>query len=111
MPCLSTAMEDYKPFKIVSVLEGAKSIGITSAYDAAKYILENWPDEATGPKLETCKAILLQCLAGECSAAIARVAFVEAAREADIYIETTPRPPSTGKLGPKWGKRKPARRA
>ncbi|PSH61947.1 hypothetical protein CU103_21790 [Phyllobacterium sophorae] len=72
------------------------------------YILENWP-EGTGPKTTTAKAILLKCLAGECSAAVARVAFVEAAREAGIYIETTPRPPPTGKLGPSWGKRKPAR--
>jgi hypothetical protein len=102
--------ENYKPFKIVSVLQGGKAIGITSAYDAAKYILENWPKDQAGPKLETAKTILLKCLAGECSAAIARVAFVEAAREADIYIETKPQPPSTGKLE-RWGKRKPARRA
>ncbi len=102
--------EDYKTFKIVSVLQGARSTGITSAYDAAVYILEKWPDDAAGPKLENCKAILLKCLAGECSAAIARVAFVEAAREADIYIDTTPRPPPTGKLE-RWGRRKPVRRS
>jgi Protein of unknown function (DUF982) len=66
-------VEDYRPFEIVSVLQNGRSVGITSAYDAAKYILENWPDEAAGPKLENCKEILLTCLAGECSAALARV--------------------------------------
>jgi hypothetical protein len=71
-------MEDYKPFKIVSVLQGGKSIGITSAYDAAKYILEHWPDDTTGPKLENCKEILLTCLGGGCCAAVARVAFEDA---------------------------------
>jgi hypothetical protein len=103
-------MEDYKPFKIVSILQDGRSTGITSAYDAAKYILEKWPDDAAGPKLENCKEILLTCLAGECSPAIARVAFVEAAREANIFIETTQRPPATGRLE-RWGKRKPKRRA
>ena len=33
------------------------------------------------------------CLAGECPAGVARVAFVEAAREAGIHVDTTPRPP------------------
>jgi len=96
--------EDHKPFKMVSVLQSGRSIGVTSAYDAAKYILEKWPDDAGGPKLETCKVVLLECLAGDCSAALARVAFIEAAREANIYIETTPRPPPTGKIE-RWGKR------
>lgn len=104
-------MEDYRPFKIVSVLQNGKAIGITSAYDAAKYILEKWPEDEAGPKLATAKAILLKCLAGDCSAAVARVAFVEAAREASIYIDTTPRPPPTGKLGSRWGKRKPVQRS
>jgi Protein of unknown function (DUF982) len=102
-------MEDYKPFKIVSILQDGRSTGITSAYDAAKYILEKWPGDAAGPKLENCKEILLKCLAGDCSAAIARVAFVEAAREAGIYIDTVPQPASTGKLE-RWGKRKPLAR-
>jgi hypothetical protein len=102
--------EDYKPFKMVSVLQDGRSTGITSAYDAAKYILEKWPEDAGGPKLENCKEILLTCLSGDCSAAIARVAFVEAAREAGIFIETTPQPPPTGKLE-RWHKSKARRRS
>ncbi|PSH66698.1 hypothetical protein CU102_17980 [Phyllobacterium brassicacearum] len=101
-------MENYKPFKIVSVLRNGKAIGITSAYDAARFILEQWPDDAAGPKLYICKAILFKCLAGECSAAVARVAFVEAAREAGIFIETTPRPVPTGQLE-RWHKTKQRR--
>ena len=104
-------MEDYKPFKIVSVLQGATTFNIDSVYDAAKYLLEKWPDDQNGPKYQMCKAILLKCLEGGCSAAVARVAFVEAAREAGIYADTTPRPPPTGKLGPRWGKRKPVRKS
>ncbi|ATU91752.1 DUF982 domain-containing protein [Phyllobacterium zundukense] len=104
-------MDDYRPFKIISVLRDGKSIGITSAYDAARYILEQWPEDAVGPKLETAKIILLKSLAHECSAAVARVAFVEGAKEAGIYIETSLRPPPTAKHGQRLGKRKPARRA
>jgi hypothetical protein len=102
-------MEDYKPFKIVSVLRGGTTFNIDSVYDAAKYLLEKWPDDEHGPKYQNCKAILLKCLEGECSAAVARVAFIEAAREAGIYIDTTPRPPPTGKLE-RFRKSKPRRR-
>ena len=93
----SGTMEDYKPFKIVSVLRNGSSVGITSAYDAAVFMLEKWPEE-DGPKARLARQILLNCLAGECSDAVARVAFVEAAREAGIFVETVPRPPPTGKL-------------
>ena len=102
--------EDYKHFKIVSVLQGGKSTALDSVYDAAVYLLQKWPEDEHGPKYQNCKAILLKCLEGGCSTAIARVAFVEAAREAGIYIDTTPRPPPTGKLE-RWGRRKPRRHA
>lgn len=101
-------MEDYRPFKIVSVLRNGSSVGITSAYDAAVYMLEKWPDE-DGPKAKLARQILLNCLAGDCSAAVARVAFVEAAKEAGIFVETTPRPPPTGKME-RWHKSNSRRR-
>lgn len=97
--------EDYKPFKMASVLVGATSLGITSTYDAARFLLEQWPQEY-GPKARIAREILLKCLEGNCSAAVARVAFVEAAREASIYIETAPRPESTGGLGHKWNRKR-----
>ena len=109
--CCNEGMEDYKPFKIVSVLQGGTTFNIDSVYDASKYITEQWPEEEHGPKYQNCLEILLKCLEGGCTAAVARVAFVEAAREAGIYVNTTPRPPPTGKLGPRWGKRKSVRRS
>lgn len=102
--------EDYKPFKIVSILQVGKSIGITSAYDAAVFMLERWPNE-DGHKAWLAKGILYECLAGRCSAAVARVAFIEAAKEAGIYIETLQRPMVANGKAFKWGKRKPRRRA
>ena len=104
-------MEDYKKFQIVSVFgrKPGQVVGITSAYDAAKFMLEEWPFEQ-GAKMSTARALLLKCLGGGCSAAVARVAFVEAAREANIFVETRPRPRLTGALAPRWGKRKPVRK-
>ncbi len=112
MLCCYRRMEDHKPFEIVSVMsrQPGKMIGIGSAYDAAKFILEEWPDDGNSEKLAAAKLILLKCLAGDCSTRTARVAFIEAARDADILVETPRRPPPTGKLE-RWGKRKPTGRA
>ena len=97
--CCNDHMEDYRAFAPVMVLSSqpGKMIGVNSAYDAATFILEQWPSERGGPKLETCKAILLKCLAQACSAAVARVAFIEAAREANIYIAPPENEPVRGK--------------
>lgn len=100
--------EDYRTFKMVQVFgrKPGQLVAITSAYDAAVFLLQEWPDE-TGPKHLMARAIMLKCLEGGCSAAVARVAFVEAAREANIYMEAEPlRTANTGKPDPKWGKRK-----
>jgi len=43
-------------------------------------------------------------------AAVARVAFVEAAKEADIFVEVQKRPAPTGKVQ-RWHKVKPKRRS
>jgi hypothetical protein len=75
-----------------------------TAYDAAKFIVEGWPPERGGPKLSNAKVILLKCLAGECSAAVARVAFIEAARESYTYIAPPEIEPLRGK--PRWRKAK-----
>ena len=103
--CCNEGMENYKPFKIVSVLQGGTTFNIDSVYDASKYITEQWPEEEHGPKYQNCLEILLKCQEGGCTAAVARVAFVEAAREAGIYVEPMQRPPSTGKLQ-RWGKKR-----
>lgn len=100
-------MEDHKPFKPVTVMTSkpGQSRGIGTAYDAAVFILDQWPERG-GPKLTTAKQILLKCLAGECSAAVARVAFIEAARESGLYV-TPPEidPLTAGRASKRWGKR------
>ena len=99
-------MEDYRVFKPVTVLtsQPGQMRGIGTAYDAAKFIVEGWPPERGGPKLSNAKVILLKCLAGECSAAVARVAFIEAARESYTYIAPPEIEPLRGK--PRWRKAK-----
>ena len=105
-------MEDYRAFAPVTVLTSMPGmmVGIGTAYDAARFILEEWPIDEDGPKLSTCKEILLKCLAGECSPAVARVAFIEAAREANIYIPPPENDPVRGKPT-RWHKAKARRRA
>ncbi|WP_197030320.1 DUF982 domain-containing protein [Phyllobacterium sp. UNC302MFCol5.2] len=62
-------------------------VSVTSAYDAAVFLLQEWPNE-TGHKHRLAREIMLKCLEGGCSAAVARVAFVEAAKEAGIFMES-----------------------
>jgi len=95
------AMEDDKAFEPVTVLtkRPGQMINVGTTYDAAMFILDEWPPERGGPKLAACKEILLKCLEGECSPAVARVAFIEAAREADIYIPPPENEPVRGKPG------------
>ncbi len=101
--------EDYRTFKVVRVFgrQPGQLVAITSAYDAAKFVLEEWPSEEAGNKHVMARQILLKCLEGNCSPAVARVAFIEAAKEAGIFMETEPlRPAYTGKPDPKFGRRK-----
>jgi hypothetical protein len=46
----------------------------------------------------------------KCHPGVARMAFIEAAKQADIYVEAVGRPASTGKLE-KWRKDKMRRSA
>lgn len=102
-------MED-KPFKEVTVMtrQLGKMKVITSIMQAAEFIVNEWPGEET-ERLDIAKHALLECYDGKLSPGVARMAFIEAAKEADIYVEAVGRPVSTGKLE-RWGKRKPARR-
>lgn len=104
-------MED-KPFKAVTIMTSqvGRMLVINSTLRAAEYLLTEWP-VFSGEKLSIAKHALLKCIEGEMSPGVARMAFIEAAKEADIYIEAQPRPQSTGKLQ-RWGKRRyPQRRA
>ncbi|WP_157179344.1 DUF982 domain-containing protein [Phyllobacterium sp. YR531] len=81
---------------------------ITSVMQAAEFIVNEWPG-TDSEKLDVAKHALVKCYDGEMSPGVARMAFVEAAREADIYVEAAGRPVTTGKLE-KWRKEKVSRR-
>jgi len=96
--CCNAAM-DARPFKDVTIMTnhpGHMRV-ISSALSAAEYILNDWPTDE-GPRLSTAKHALLSCLEGKLSPGAARFAFIEAAKEADIYVDLPGRPPPTGKL-------------
>lgn len=71
--------------------------------------MNEWPGEQS-KKLEIASHALIECFDGKMSPGVARMAFIEAAKEADIYIEAAGRPVSAGKLE-KWRKGKMRRRA
>ncbi|WP_457302823.1 DUF982 domain-containing protein [Phyllobacterium sp. P5_D12] len=104
--------EIYRAFSPVTVMTSkpGQMRGIGTVYDAARFMLEEWPTERSGPKQSNAKVILLSCLEGKCSPAVARVAFVEAAREADIYVPPAEIDPATaGRPSPRWRKSKQLR--
>lgn len=91
-------MQDYRAFRPVTVLSRqlGVALNIGTAYDAAHFLLYEWPAGETGAKHLNAKVILRSCLAGECSAAVARVAFIEAAREANLYVQPPENEPVKG---------------
>lgn len=58
---------------------------ITSVISAAEFIMNEWPGNDT-EKLSTAKHALVKCYNGKMLPGIARMAFIEAAKEADIYV-------------------------
>lgn len=63
-----------------------KSRNICSVSEAAEYLLMKWPVHE-GQKLKAARQRCFDALEGKASAADARSAFIEAAREADIFID------------------------
>ncbi|MEP7453341.1 DUF982 domain-containing protein [Phyllobacterium sp. SB3] len=82
---------------------------ITSIMQAAEFIVNEWPG-TDSEKLDIAKHALIKCYDGEMSPGVVRMAFIEAAKEADIYVEAPGRPVSTGKAE-KWRKGNMRRRA
>ncbi|CAN7303042.1 DUF982 domain-containing protein [Phyllobacterium sp. LjRoot231] len=104
-------MEDEKWFKEVTVM--TSTLGrmrvVTSALQAAEFLLTDWPIEE-GEALSAAKYALLSCLEGKLSPGSARFAFIQAAKEANIYVDAPERGPPTGKPT-RWHRSKPRRRA
>jgi hypothetical protein len=103
-------MED-RAFKEVQIMtrQVVKIRVITSVAQAAEFIVNEWPGVDT-EKLEIAKHALVQSFDGKMSPGVARMAFIEAAKEAEIFIEAAGRPQPTGKPE-KWRKGKMRRRA
>lgn len=62
-------------------------VSVSSAYDVAVFLLQEWPNE-TGPK--HLRQILLKCLEGGCAPAVALVAFVEGSQRSRHFMESEP---------------------
>ncbi|RCW86475.1 uncharacterized protein DUF982 [Phyllobacterium bourgognense] len=69
---------------------------VTSALRAAECLLNDWPIEQ-GKKLSVAREALLSCLERKLSPGAARVAFIEAAKEAGNYVDEPQRLPPAGK--------------
>lgn len=82
---------------------------ITSIMQAAEFIVNEWPG-VDSEKLEIAKHALVKSYDGEMSPGVARMAFIEAAKEAEIYVEAAGRPPLAGKIE-SWRRGKMRRRA
>ena len=70
---------------------------ITSALRAAECILNDWPIEE-GAKLSVAREALLACLERKLSPGAARIAFIEAAKEAGNYVDEPTRLPPAGRV-------------
>lgn len=70
---------------------------INSTIQAAEFIVNERPGVET-EKLETAKHALIKCYDGHMSPGVARMAFIEAAKEAEIYVDAPGRPKQPASL-------------
>jgi len=63
--------------------------GINSVSEAVEFLLNKWP-VYEGLKLKAARQCCLDALEGKASAAAARSALIEAAKEADIFVDYIP---------------------
>jgi len=75
------------PFPYVTVMtyQVGKTCNISSAEEAAENLMMNWPIK-TGAQLLAARLACLDALEGKILCSAAREAFIEAAREAGIYM-------------------------
>jgi hypothetical protein len=75
------------PFPYVTVMteHTGKTRNISSVNEAAEFLLHDWPIKSS-KKLTAARQACLDALHGKITCTKARDAFIEAAREADIYI-------------------------
>jgi len=75
------------PFPYVTVMtyQVGKTCNISSVEEAAENLMMNWPIK-TGAQLLAARLACLDALEGKILCSAAREAFIEAAREAGIYV-------------------------
>ncbi|CAN7410414.1 DUF982 domain-containing protein [Phyllobacterium sp. LjRoot231] len=75
------------PFPYVTVLTGDadKTRNISSIDEAAEFLLYHWP-LPIGEKLSAARQACIEALHGKITCTRARDTFIEAAKEADIYV-------------------------
>lgn len=59
---------------------------VTNVRDAAQVLLREWPDDQTSEKRQAAMEACLRVFRGEGSARNARQAFIEAAKDARIFL-------------------------
>lgn len=62
-----------------------KTRNISSVDEAAEFLLEDWPVKRSR-KLTAARQACLDAIRGKITCTVARNVFIEAAKEADIYI-------------------------
>jgi Protein of unknown function (DUF982) len=73
------------PYVTVMTVHVGKMRNISSVEDAADFLLEDWPVKSSR-KLTAARQACLGALQGKITCTAARDAFIEATKEADIYI-------------------------
>jgi hypothetical protein len=73
------------PYVTVKAGSFSQTINIESVGEAAVWLVAHWPLR-NGDKLQAAKQACLDALAGRVTCTVCRDAFIEAAREAGIYI-------------------------
>jgi hypothetical protein len=73
------------PYVTIETDHLGRVCNVSSVEEAAEYLMMYWPIK-TGPKLAAARQACLDALAGTIMCTAAREAFIEAAKEAGIYV-------------------------
>lgn len=63
-----------------------RHLTVTRTVQAASLLLDKWPDEKRGPKYRSALKAMMDVMEQRKSVAVARKAFVAAAKEADVFV-------------------------
>ena len=76
------------PFKqvVVQTDEIGPLRAVTSVREAAECLVDDWPTEGCGRAYKIACMICRHALAGDMAAAVARGAFIAAAKEAGVFV-------------------------